>query len=194
MSVRAMFAASVFTVLTVLVPGIAKADHYDRGYRDYDNRLICESHEGRTRYCPADIRGGARLVYQRSRSACIEGRSWGWDRRGVWVSRGCRAEFVVFGRAYGRDRDWDDRYDRDRYGDGYDDRYEDRYDRDGYGGLVRCESHDGRYNTCRIGRGFRGVSLERQLSKAHCQQGYSWGSGRDGIWVDRGCRAEFRVY
>jgi hypothetical protein len=35
------------------------------------------------------------LVRQRSGSPCIEGRTWGRDRSGVWVDRGCRADFEV---------------------------------------------------------------------------------------------------
>ena len=38
-----------------------------------------------------------------------------------------------------------------------------------------------------------GVRLERQLSQEACVEGVSWGFDRDGIWVDEGCRAEFRV-
>ncbi|MEO8160603.1 MAG: DUF3011 domain-containing protein, partial [Arenimonas sp.] len=49
--------------------------------------------DNRTRYCNADTRYGIRIVKQLSRSACVEGRSWGITRSGVWVSHGCRAEF-----------------------------------------------------------------------------------------------------
>jgi hypothetical protein len=35
--------------------------------------------------------------------------------------------------------------------------------------------------------------LERQLSDARCIRGDNWGVDRGGIWVDRGCAAEFRV-
>ena len=34
----------------------------------------------------------------------------------------------------------------------------------------------------------------RQLSRAACIQGRTWGYGRNGIWVSDGCRAEFRTY
>src|SRR5262245_6800146 len=84
--------------------------------------IYCASDNGRVNYCSADTRGGVRLVRQRSDSPCIPGRTWGYNRRGVWVDRGCRAEFVTGSnyrdRDYGRDRDYDrdrDRdYDRDR--------------------------------------------------------------------------------
>lgn len=65
--------------------------------------LRCESVDGRQRHCPADTRGGVRLVRQLSRTACVEGRSWGHDRNGVWVQAGCRADFEVGGRG---DRRW----------------------------------------------------------------------------------------
>ena len=29
-------------------------------------------------------------------SPCVQGSSWGWDRNGVWVDRGCRADFLVY--------------------------------------------------------------------------------------------------
>jgi hypothetical protein len=47
-------------------------------------------------YCQADTRsGGVRLVKQRSDSACRQGYSWGYDRSGIWVDHGCRADFQV---------------------------------------------------------------------------------------------------
>jgi hypothetical protein len=57
---------------------------------------------------------------------------------------------------------------------------------------IRCESVDGNYRSCAIdGRG--GVSLSRQLSSQGCWQNDTWGYDLNRIWVDRGCRAEFRV-
>lgn len=57
---------------------------------------------------------------------------------------------------------------------------------------VTCESRNQRYQFCRIDtRG--GVQLQRQLSNAACRKNQTWGYDRNGIWVDRGCRAEFRV-
>lgn len=62
---------------------------------DYGRVINCSSSDGRQQYCPADIRRNVRLVRQLSSSRCIEGRSWGWDRRGVWVTDGCRGEFAI---------------------------------------------------------------------------------------------------
>jgi hypothetical protein len=46
-------------------------------------------------YCKADTRNGARIIRQRSESDCIYGRTWGYDGRGIWVDRGCRADFEL---------------------------------------------------------------------------------------------------
>lgn len=162
-----------------------------------DQRIRCESIDGRQNYCSADTRGGVRLARQLSRSDCYEGRTWGYDRRGVWVSEGCRAEFIVFeprGRGY-PDDDWGGRGDRGRHG-GWDD---ERDERRGYGRgsredvRVRCESDRHRYTSCRIDIGNGRVELVRQFSDEDCRYDRSWGYDRRQIWVDGGCRAEFVI-
>jgi hypothetical protein len=66
------------------------------GYQANPQAIIrCESRGGDQSYCELPFRGRVRLVNQLSRSACVQGQSWGYDRRGVWVSQGCRGEFVV---------------------------------------------------------------------------------------------------
>ena len=160
--------------------GYGYDDRYDRDYGR--NRVIrCESTNSRTVYCNVDTRYGVRLLTQHSRSACIEGRTWGWNARGVWVTNGCRAQFQVGGRGFD-----------DRYGD------RDRYPYDGYGdGRARrmtCESHDNRYRFCRTSGYIRQAQIHDQRSRDRCSYNYSWGYRSDGIWVDRGCRAEFVIY
>jgi hypothetical protein len=71
--------------------------------------IYCASDDGRRRTCPVNTGGVVRLVTQKSGSACVQGRSWGFTRNSIWVDRGCRADFEV-GRgrgdgAYGRDND-----------------------------------------------------------------------------------------
>jgi hypothetical protein len=110
-----------------------------------------------------------------SSSGCTQGRDWNYDRSGIWVSNGCRAEFASGGRGNG-------------YGDGG---YGNNY---GIGGQVfRCESYDNRQRECAANTR-AGVQLVRQLSSSPCIQGRSWGYRRTGVWVSQGCRAEFRAY
>jgi hypothetical protein len=59
--------------------------------------------------------------------------------------------------------------------------------------LVRCEDYHGS-QLCRVPEIWRKhVELHRQLSHARCIRGKSWGTNRDGIWVDNGCRGDFLV-
>ena len=60
-------------------------------------QVRCESHGGNYQVCPVDLRrdDSVRLVNRLSGADCREGRSWGWSRDGIWVDRGCRADFVV---------------------------------------------------------------------------------------------------
>jgi len=146
----------------------AGAQSYD-GSNDRSGSVRCESGDGRTRQCPADTRGGVRLERQLSRAPCIQGDTWGYGRAGIWVTRGCRGEFVS---GYGDDYS---------YGPGY-----------GGPRTFRCESRDGRVEHCAVStRG--GVRLSRQLSRGPCVQGSTWGYDRGGVWVSQGCRAEFEI-
>ena len=54
-----------------------------------------ESKNMQRTYKRTSTRGGVRLGKQLSREACVEGVSWGFDREGIWVDQGCRAEFAV---------------------------------------------------------------------------------------------------
>jgi len=55
--------------------------------------LTCSSDNGNYHYCRADTQNQVRLVRQISGSPCNQGYSWGYDYRGIWVDRGCRAQF-----------------------------------------------------------------------------------------------------
>lgn len=72
--------------------------------------ITCESNNYRYRYCRADTNNRVELVRRISQAPCRRGRSWGYDRRGVWVDDGCAARFRV-GRGGGggkHDNDDDD--------------------------------------------------------------------------------------
>ena len=59
---------------------------------------------------------------------------------------------------------------------------------------IGCSSKHGKYTHCRIDdmRDKR-ARLSRQLSSTRCKKGQTWGTDKRGIWVDKGCRAEFRL-
>lgn len=65
----------------------------------WDHRFTvrCESNGGQNHFCQVDVGGRGRVYLQRqeSSSPCIEGRTWGWNRGGVWVAEGCRGTFTI---------------------------------------------------------------------------------------------------
>lgn len=141
-------------------------------------RIRVESEDGRREYRRIDHDGQVRLVRRLSDKPCIQGMSWGYDRNGIWVDRGCRAEFEI-----GTQDRWDNRRN---------DRWDDRRNDQDHGVTFRLESEDGGREYKRIDtRG--GVRMVRQLSDRDCVQGRTWGFDRDRVWVDRGCRAIFEV-
>lgn len=172
----------VILALAVLLPAAGAQAQYYGGAGGHVVR--CESHDFRDNYCPIDTRGGVRILRQLSRTPCYEGETWGFDRRGIWVTNGCAAEFEIFAgrpRAYGYDREPPP---YSRYGD---------RGRDYGGERIVCESRDYRYRYCPA-RVRGDVDLVVQFSKTECRYGRSWGFDPGGVWVDRGCAAEFVVY
>ena len=85
----------MFTAKTWVRLGLVVTALVIFGPRSSAQTISCSSDDGHRRYCPADTRGGVRLIKQRSDSPCRQGYSWGFDRGGIWVDRGCRADFVV---------------------------------------------------------------------------------------------------
>lgn len=57
---------------------------------------------------------------------------------------------------------------------------------------IRCESYNMGYRFCRVNTDNR-VELTRQISSTECRENRNWGYERNGVWVNRGCGAEFRV-
>lgn len=112
------------------------------------------------------------LIRQTSSSACVQGQTWGVDRRGLWVDRGCSGEFADARSGGG----W-------RPGPGWNQDF-----------AMSCGSPQYHYNFCQVDVGRNGrVMLRRQISDKRCVLGRNWGWNRAGIWVDKGCSAEFTV-
>jgi hypothetical protein len=159
---------------SVLMTSTAQAEPQRGDYGGDRDRIECGSHDYRYTRCNVNWRS-ADLVRQLSDSRCIEGRTWGIDRRGLWVDRGCVGIFVERGRG-DYDGGWNPGPDWDR-----DIR-------------LTCSSEDYRYNLCQVDVGRGGdVRIVRQLSNSACIEGRSWGWNRAGVWVSGGCSAVFRV-
>jgi hypothetical protein len=64
---------------------------------DRSFQVGCESYNYQYNFCAVDLGRGGRAHLQRqvSNSACVEGRTWGWNRAGIWVTQGCAGVFTI---------------------------------------------------------------------------------------------------
>jgi hypothetical protein len=134
--------------------------------------ITCSSEDGGRHHCSAMTQNGVQMTRQRSGSPCIEGQTWGFDQSGIWVDRGCRADFAVGG--------------NNSYGNGYG-------NQPGSSRTVRCSSGDGNRNYCNVDTQNARIRMIKQISGSSCVEGSTWGYDSRGIWVDKGCRADFSV-
>jgi len=58
---------------------------------------------------------------------------------------------------------------------------------------VTCQSHNYLYQECYVNGTILAANVAGQLSSASCNQGSTWGFHGGTLWVNRGCRAHFRV-
>lgn len=143
----------------------------ERQRRSRTVTVVCESRDGRRHHCATDTLGQVTLSRQLTRnSKCVEGRTWGSDRDGIWVDRGCRAEFQIAD-SFGMHRD----------------RRPGQTAR-----TIVCESNGAQRTYCRADTRF-GVQMSHQISRNNCVLNRTWGSDQNGVWVSNGCRAEFAL-
>ena len=132
----------------------------------FGRSVVCESQNNDKANCPVDTSYGVQLARQISDSGCVRGQDWGFNENGIWVDNGCRAEFVLGG----------------------DTRYTPMTS--SASARVLCESQNDDLKRCPADT-YYGVALARQISNSTCIRGETWGYDAAGIWVNRGCRAEF---
>ena len=80
-------------VVSVLISPLAIADEV----------VTCKSHDYKYEHCNIRSAGYVALQKQLSSTRCEQGRTWDYDRRGIWVDDGCKAEFLVENDDYGED-------------------------------------------------------------------------------------------
>jgi len=130
-------------------------------------QVTCQSKKDREQFCPAPIGGDVRLYRQLSDEPCRQGRNWWWNKDGVRVMDGCRAEF---------------RY-RPRRGDGSTAQGPERV-------VVTCQSEKDRERFCPAPIA-GDVRLVRQISDTPCREGRNWTWTSTGVRVRDGCRGDF---
>ncbi len=130
-------------------------------FRPRAHQVVCKSTHFRRHECPADTRGGVRLLQQTS-GICTRGSTWGVTPRSVWVTNGCRAIFAVVPGPGGSPPP--------------------------AGRLVVCEAAGRQRTRCAAHLTAR---PRVDVISGTCVEHRSWGWDRAGVWVRNGCRARF---
>lgn len=151
--------------------GDAAGGYRGGNFRPQARQVLCESWQFQPANCPADTRGGVRLI-QQTGGICTRGQTWGFSPRGIWVNNGCRAIFAAVGGG------------RPGYGGGFPDAPV------GGARFIVCESWQFQPKRCPTDV-FRRPQVD--VIAGNCQQGQTWGWDRGGVWVNGGCRARFQI-
>ncbi len=129
------------------------------------NSVQCESRDYRRNFCGTGVQiTRAWIAQQTSNAPCVQGRTWGWEQRGIWVTQGCSGVFsFAAGGGPPPPR----------------------------GSSIACESRDYRQSWCDTGRRINRAWVAEQRSQAACIQGQTWGWRDRSIWVNGGCSGIF---
>jgi len=139
-------------------------------YVDSSGRLVhCVSTESGRTYC--GTRHARYTLSGNPNPSCIQGQTWGYDERGVWVTGGCNADFS--------------------YVDSDDASTNSSTYVDSSGRLVHCVS-------TASGRTYCGTQHVRYTLSGnpnpYCIQGQTWGYDERGVWVSGQCRGDFAYF
>lgn len=132
--------------------------------RKNNNEVYCASPYRRNHKCKIKIRGKVRLIHEFSSHACHFGKSWGFNRKGIWVNKGCTGLFRIlpFPTAIQSQS-------------------------------IRCESYELSRRYCKAPFP-GDVQLAVNLAHTDCIPETDWGYDKKGIWVNNGCSAKFKVF
>jgi hypothetical protein len=172
---RWIIAVVASVALGQIAPSFAEETTHS-SYVDSSGRIVhCVSTESGRTYC-----GTAHTRYViagNPNPACVEGKTWGLDDRGVWVSSGCTADFsaAVANAAAAGDTSAI---------------VSTSNAVDSSGRLIHCVS-------TASGRSYCGKSHMHYVISGNpnptCVEGKTWGLDDRGVWVSSGCIADFSV-
>lgn len=89
--VRNCLVGAMLWVAPLVAPVVMRAQGPPPGAETFS----CQSVDGSRRFCRANTPGPIQMTRQLGDVRCTEGQTWGIENDGVWVDRGCRAEFMV---------------------------------------------------------------------------------------------------
>lgn len=83
------------SILTIIITGLILASSVYTPRASANDTITCESRHQRYTTCPIQSHGYVTLRRQTSKAPCIQGRTWDYDRRNIWVDENCKGRFEV---------------------------------------------------------------------------------------------------
>ncbi len=149
--------------------------------------INCQSYPGQTSQC--EVQGtivSAYLQQDLSGGRCYGGQTFSFDQSSIYVWNGCSGNFVVtIDTGYNpQPQPWPQPNPQP-----WPQPQPQYQSRD-----VDCDSNGDKYRECNSGLNqVQDIYVVQQQSHAECREGKSFGITGNRIWVNRGCRAIFRV-
>ena len=140
----------------------------------FTESITCVSTNRQRVECPVDgLINGVRQTSAFAGAFCIQGFSWGYDQKKIWVDIGCSGSFDVdFTRPIVAEQ---------------------RPNVETFVQSVDCRSVGSQRQECKVEGRIQDVEPVGSFSSVPCRYGTSWGFKKRHIWVDRGCEARFNV-
>lgn len=149
--------------------GEFQVDRYQDYYGRVDDIIRCESYSYRRQTCARDLRGAeVSLIHQLSNRSCRG--NWGFNYNEVWVSNGCKADFLISHQNQGNNPNYP----------GY------------QGGLLECRSQGTSITHCQV-PDLQSIELVEEMGQYRNSCRGNWGYSSHGVWVANGCHAQFKV-
>jgi len=184
-------------VLATLAFGLSAQSHARAadevtGHATYVNNagqvVHCVSTESGRAYCG---KPHMRYVIKTPGAVCVQGRTWGTDERGVWVSGGCTADFDTSAEIVANEKVTTTVVTTGEVREG-EHEHEHEHERDDHDAasvrVVHCIA-------AADGRTYCGVHHTHYVYSGTpnpvCVEGTTWGFDDHGVWVTGGCKGDF---
>jgi hypothetical protein len=83
------------SIMTSIVTGLILATSVYTPPVTANDIITCESRHQRYNTCPIQSHGYVFLRRQTSKADCIQGVTWDYDQRSIWVDENCKGEFEI---------------------------------------------------------------------------------------------------
>jgi predicted porin len=94
-ALRRIFRIGLLSIAAGAIPSVAAQAQQAPPPASPQQVVTCSSRTGERQVCAANTAAGVALLRSTGPAACLLGKTWGYDDKGIWVFDGCGGEFAV---------------------------------------------------------------------------------------------------